>query len=237
MGGCRLPLPRAGALLTCTPFLTSSQRAPPPLSAWQVGLGLSWSQCLRASVLRAPRAGWWVGRRGSPACCPPPCSTSPDTLFCELEQVRGLCRPPWGGRAREQTRILNVALGLSPWLLLPPSVHVHSLPPCPSPRPGCLALFPGELSSSSSWVRPGRQASTQARLHAASLVGLATASSGQLFSGEACIYCSPSGAHWGGQHEGRHKTLMPQDRPPRSHASPVPGLPGRGRLLGGRTHR
>lgn len=42
-----------------------------------VGLGLSWSQCLRASVFRAPRAGCWVRRQGSPACCPPPCSTSP----------------------------------------------------------------------------------------------------------------------------------------------------------------
>ena len=55
---------------------------------------------------------------------------------------------------REQTRVLTVALGLSPQLLPPPSVHMRPIPACPSPAPpppppptapGCPALFPGVL--------------------------------------------------------------------------------------------
>lgn len=69
--GAARPNPRAGALLTCMPFLPAHRGAPPPPSARLVG------PCLRARVLRAPGAGWWVGRRGSPGCCLPPCSTSP----------------------------------------------------------------------------------------------------------------------------------------------------------------
>lgn len=100
----------------------------------------------------------------------------------------------------EQTRVLTVALSLRVPQLPPPSVAHSALPSIASPSPplaeAVLPLLPMLRSGSASRLRPGCQAATQGRLHAA------TAHSRRLFSGRCPVFTAqPSGVHSGGRHK------------------------------------
>ena len=164
---CRLgpPAPTPG-LAPFSPACPSSQftegpHLPRPPGRW---VRVSGHMCL---VPRGQAGG--LGDEGAQAAAHLPAAPHhPDRLFCELEQVGGLQTPVgWAGlpSAREQTRVLTVALGLSP--AAPASIHpLSSLPACPSPAsglscPSFLGCCPGVSQGSGLAARPlPRPAST-----------------------------------------------------------------------------